>query len=421
MKISKKSDVRQSVQFCSDETRHPSLLLSVRIHQPVGYTVLTRPPTDLRNELLRSMPPHELPCLLTALERITIERRRVLVQNDIPISHVYFPETALVCACSRSVIGPPMEVGAIGRFGFVGIPLLLCVSHSPVRFIAQTPGQVLRMEAMAFSEAVDRLPEFRRKLLRYVNAFQFQQSQLLVCNSRHSVEQRVARWLLTAAQRIGSCEICVTHDLIARMLGIRRASVSGAVAAYTIRGLLKSERGLMRINDWSALNAAACSCCSLILAEHARSHPLPPLETGSPNEADGLGAIRAGPRREQPTAEPKNIVLVVEDEFLVGEEILQALESKGSRILGPISHLKEALRLVASAGHIDAAVVDVKLGNEIALPLADALRGRDIPFVFVSGLSPDDVPSEYRDVPWFRKPFSIGDLTATVGRLASSA
>ena len=103
-------------------------------------------------------------------------------------------------------------------------------------------------------------------------------------------------------------------------------------------------------------------------------------------------------------------VLVVEDEFLIAEDIRQQLESLGARVLGPVPRVTAALRLIDSGQAVDGATLDVTLGSERSFPIADALRARGVPFVFVTGCDEWTLPDVYRDVPRYRKPADLSGI-----------
>ncbi len=111
-------------------------------------------------------------------------------------------------------------------------------------------------------------------------------------------------------------------------------------------------------------------------------------------------------------------VLVVEDEYFIADEISRALESDGAKVLGPIATLKDALAFVADDNKIDAAILDVNLQGQMVFPLADDLQSRGVPFVFATGYDLSIMPSRYRSVPHFEKPFSFEKLINALPDLA---
>lgn len=115
-------------------------------------------------------------------------------------------------------------------------------------------------------------------------------------------------------------------------------------------------------------------------------------------------------------------VLVVEDEYMIAQEIADALADAGADILGPIPRLVDAARLIASEDRIDGALLDVNLGNEPIWPVLDALLARDVRLVLATGYDASAIPSAYADLPRLEKPASGKDLVRALARsLAAEA
>lgn len=97
-------------------------------------------------------------------------------------------------------------------------------------------------------------------------------------------------------------------------------------------------------------------------------------------------------------------ILVVEDDFFIADDFAALLEAAGARVVGPVATLAEALSLMKTAEQIDGALLDINLQGEMAYALADALRARGVPVVFVTGYSRSAVPERYADIPLLEKP-----------------
>lgn len=107
-------------------------------------------------------------------------------------------------------------------------------------------------------------------------------------------------------------------------------------------------------------------------------------------------------------------VLIVEDEYLIADELRCELEGAGADVVGPVGHLVAALELAGTDEAIDAAVLDLNLGGAEVFPLADLLIGRGVPVVFSTGYDAGSLPSRYADVPTCVKPVSFLALVAAV-------
>jgi CheY-like chemotaxis protein len=113
-------------------------------------------------------------------------------------------------------------------------------------------------------------------------------------------------------------------------------------------------------------------------------------------------------------------IALVEDEFMIAEELAEILRDEGAEIVGPFSSLPKALAM-ATVERIDVALLDVNLGGSPIYPVAQTLADRGIPFLFMTGYSPDVLPEEHRSRPVIRKPFQPADLLKALGSLAAKA
>jgi CRP-like cAMP-binding protein len=131
---------------------------------------------------------------------------------------------------------------------------------SPVRALVQGAGNALQMSAAGFRKAFEASPPLRQGLHRYIHDLMAQITQTAACNRFHTVETRLARWLLMTRDRMGSGEFYLTHQFLGQMLGVRRVGVTEAASALQRRGLIAYSRGNIRILHHARLERAACSC-----------------------------------------------------------------------------------------------------------------------------------------------------------------
>ncbi|WP_247774205.1 Crp/Fnr family transcriptional regulator [Bradyrhizobium sp. 192] len=137
--------------------------------------------------------------------------------------------------------------------------------------MVQVPGRALRIEADALIELVRGDVEVQKLLLRYVQATLIQSSQLAACNSRHSLQQRLARWLLIVEDKLFSREIPLTHRCMAQALGVRRAGITSTMGEMEARGIIQRGRAQVEILDQSQLEQLSCDCYRVILSAHENS------------------------------------------------------------------------------------------------------------------------------------------------------
>jgi len=166
--------------------------------------------------------------------------------------------------------GSAAEVGLVGFDGMLGLPLLLGSDRAVTEGMVQAPGTFLRLGATAFQEEQERSQAFRKLLLRYALAFQAQVAQTAACNGRHTLDQRLARWLLTAHDRAHGDEFPMTQEFLAIMLCVHRSGVTVAARLFQQAGLIRYSNGQMTVTDRAGLEAAACECHGVVAREFQR-------------------------------------------------------------------------------------------------------------------------------------------------------
>jgi len=197
--------------------------------------------------------------------------KQVLQERGLPLQHAYFFESGVASLTTRAGDCPPVEIRTLGKRDFLGIPLILGMRISPHRCTVQVPGRALRIEAEILAHLIKADVELEKLLLRYVQATLVYSSQLVACNSRHALNQRLARWLLVARDRMDGREIAITHRSMAQALGVRRASVTTAIGEMEAAGALRSGRGCITIVDEARMEEAACNCHRIIRSAHESS------------------------------------------------------------------------------------------------------------------------------------------------------
>ena len=156
--------------------------------------------------------------------------------------------------------GSTIEVGMIGREGVIGVSALLGAEISAQSTLVQIPGAGYRMSASRCKAIFDQSAVFRAAVLRFAEAMLNMAAQTAACNRVHSVEQRCARWLLMASDRIESETMPMTHEFLASMLGVRRAGVTTTAGDLQRSGLIRYHHGQLTITDREGLEATACEC-----------------------------------------------------------------------------------------------------------------------------------------------------------------
>ena len=213
-----------------------------------------------RNRLLATLPEETLRSLVGRMDRLDLDIRKVLYEPGETIHYVYFPASAAISLVATNGERHLLEVGTTGREGMVGLPILLGGVRSTVLTIAQVSGEVLRMPVEEFRGALKQQPSFRLLLERYAGAMMEQFSQMMVCNHFHPVEERLCRWLLQVADRVGRNEFELTQEFLSWMLGVRRPTVSVVAGTLQKAGLITYSRGDIKLVDIDGLGRGACEC-----------------------------------------------------------------------------------------------------------------------------------------------------------------
>jgi CRP-like cAMP-binding protein len=216
--------------------------------------------TPRDNRILAGLPSDDYERISRALEFAPLSLRQLITEAHAPLRHVYFPTSGLISMLREMEDGRQVEVGSVGREGIAGARALLGDRRSLFHFIAQIPGEAYRMTYEDFLRECDAVGPFRERVLRFLNALVCQLSQWVACNILHTVEQRCCRWLIMVRDRTGSDQFPLTHEFLAQMLGVRRASVTEVARTLQKAGLIRYRRGEMTILDPQGLEAAACEC-----------------------------------------------------------------------------------------------------------------------------------------------------------------
>jgi CRP-like cAMP-binding protein len=219
------------------------------------------PPQDNRNLLLAALPADEYNRIADSLETIPLKLKSFLHRAGDPIEHVYFPGGGFCSMVTVLKDGGMVEVATIGREGMVGVTAVL--DGNPVSSTSIVQGETdtcYRMTADAFRLEMERRGVFYELLTHYAQALVGFIMQSTACNAVHTVEQRLARWLLMARDRMGSDDFPLTQEFVAMMLGASRPTVTIVASTLQKAGLITYHRGHVTIVDREGLEAASCEC-----------------------------------------------------------------------------------------------------------------------------------------------------------------
>lgn len=222
------------------------------------------------NRLLNSLAKTELQSLLPLFDRVTLAPKQVLHHRYLPMEHVYFIESGLISVMAKIGERHWVEVWLVGSDGTTAIPVTLGDDTSPHRRVVQIAGTALRIATPDFRGLLQSNKALREIVLKSIRLALLQTSQSGACNAQHSVMQRLARWLLLARDALGSGRVPLPQQMLSRLIGVRRATISDCLQDMEGRKLIRSSRCLVEIADTEALEAIACDCYRILKKERHR-------------------------------------------------------------------------------------------------------------------------------------------------------
>jgi CRP-like cAMP-binding protein len=217
--------------------------------------------TSNLNRLLAALPADESQRIVPTLDVVPLKLKDFLQKAGEPIRYVYFPGGGFCSIVTVLEDGSMVEVATIGREGAIGTLAVSDGTLMPAAVMVQGAAEICyRMAADAFRREMDRRGAFYELLTHYTQALVGFVMQSTACNAVHSIEQRLARWLLMAADRMGSDAFPLTQEFAAMMLGATRPTVTVVAGTLQKAGLITYHRGQVTIVDREQLEAASCEC-----------------------------------------------------------------------------------------------------------------------------------------------------------------
>ena len=218
---------------------------------------------ERRNLLLASLSPEDYAAVLPLLEVVALEARHVLHKPGEASQFVYFPRSGFMSVAVALQDGSMVEVAPIGREGLAGIPAkgpALAAMTNALIVVHGDHDCAYRMRIEDFRAEMDKCGAFADVVNHYGEAFLGVVMQSTCCNAAHSVEQRMAKWLLMAHDRLETPRFAMTHEFLATLLGATRQTVTGVATALQRDGIITYSRGQIEILNRAGLEAAACEC-----------------------------------------------------------------------------------------------------------------------------------------------------------------
>jgi CRP-like cAMP-binding protein len=233
------------------------------------------------NLLIRALPHRERISFTADLLQTHLRTLDVLAGADNRSARVHFSTGAVVSLICISN-GSAVDVRGIGIEGMLGAEALRATENGRYKLVCQIGGSILSMPMATFARHYEQHVGLRRIIAQYSTSVVANVTQSVACNGLHSIAQRCARWLLTTGDRVGSNEFDLTHELLARMLGVRRAGVSVAVHRLQRIGIIQYRLGKVQLISRARLEIESCECYRFTANETRRIFRLSPASSIAP-------------------------------------------------------------------------------------------------------------------------------------------
>jgi len=212
------------------------------------------------NTLLTRIPDSEFSSIKPHLEFVVFNGGEYLERAGIPTTAAYFLNRGICSLLIETSDARSVEVGLAGYEEMIGLTLIADLDRLPYSVVVQVPGEGFRIESSTMKRMFSLMPEFTLMLVRHLSIYAVEESQNTACNRLHSLERRLARWLLMVHDRLDIDDINVTHDSLAQIVGADRTSVSIVVGVFESRGMLIRRRGVISIRSRQMLEKESCEC-----------------------------------------------------------------------------------------------------------------------------------------------------------------
>jgi len=225
------------------------------------------------NRLLAGLPKTEWFQLRALSESVDLRLGQLLYGEGSALDYLYFPQIGVISTVTTFADGSHAESAATGCEGVINVGTLLGERQAAFRDVVQIPGSAIRIPARVIRNGSLELPQFSRGLQAYARIFVTQVLQSVACNSKHSVRQRCARWLLMCHDRVEGDELEITQEFLADMLGVSRTAVGATIRRFARAGWFSYRRGRLTIKNRDALRQTACECYDRVRREYDRQLP----------------------------------------------------------------------------------------------------------------------------------------------------
>jgi CRP-like cAMP-binding protein len=221
-------------------------------------------PSRPGNQVLASLPEEDRQLLLTLSHAETPPPGHVVTARGAAANDIWFPDSGVIALLVTDKEGRAAQTGVVGPEGCVGLEAVFSDAPTSVEATIQISGHMSVIPSVALRTAWEARPCIRAALARVLVTLSAQSLQTVACNRLHSLEARCCRWLLMMRDRTGSNELPLTQEGLAVMLGSGRPRINGLLATLEQDGLVRRQRGRIRLVSRAGLERRACECYRLL-------------------------------------------------------------------------------------------------------------------------------------------------------------
>ncbi len=212
------------------------------------------------NRLLQDLIEKEYAVLAPHLQEVPLDRGKVLAEAGDSLPYLYFPIEGVLSLVGTTENGATVEVADVGREGMATVSAIFGSRTLPFRLVTKIAGRALRLPTEIVARQLRECGELHGRLLESAESVIAQISQAAVCNRYHNAKERLARWLLTTADRAESTALPLTHEFISSMVGGPRSAVTEASSELRNSGAIEYSRGMLSIKNAEQLRQESCEC-----------------------------------------------------------------------------------------------------------------------------------------------------------------
>ena len=231
------------------------------------------PPDPKQNRILAALPAQDYARLLPDLELVEMPLGWTMSESGDHVNYLHFPTSGIVSLIYSLEDGSSSETALVGDEGMVGISIFMGGESMPTSTEVQSAGNAYRLSRKVMKREFSLGGQLQHVALLFTQALISQTSQTAVCNQHHSLDQQMCRWLLMSMDRLHDNELVITQQMIGKLLGVRRESVTQTVGQLQKDGLIVSARGHITVVDRPKLEQRVCECYAVVKDEYERLLP----------------------------------------------------------------------------------------------------------------------------------------------------